>query len=1278
MMNMKKYLLSCAAFAVGALCYMANGFTGKEDITASKLKNADFSADAPLTTIVRTYSYNLSGNGSGAGEGGTERFGMQPVTDWTASILSDNIYESTGNNSMNAKAAGVFKVYTQGEAEEDENAGGLGGEYYAIGDNTKQALGLVCVWSGNNTPPIYSQDVTLSAGSYMIVVSLYNAATQASPGTAPITNYIGFVAGDKQFYSSKTTYPGNEWVNDTILIQLDEEAAGKVTLGYNAGQVGTAAAPHIFIENVKIWTVDEKEIEAAKIAEAKKELLAAINLGKAYNVDTSAAEAVYNNPNATLEEVLAAIEKQNEINESGVTDLSPYFIVNSHFSEDDPIYGGICTYDYDMSKNSVNFFGSQPLYGWEALNVSNNVVGARDRKENGRASGVYEIGSNAFLGGTDYKVPSVMSDGSSEGKVLGFVTCWTLIVQYKQAVTLPAGEYTLSLSYYNTGGTKAIAKNLIGFVADDGTEYLSSRTTFPVGTWTSDEIKFTLDEETSGYFSLGYASTDTGSGDMPHFFTDGISLVYVGAGIDPSMFALKSAVSGANKVVDGDYYTELKKELEAAIEAGQKLIDDGSTDSDANIAAYEKLVSLTSAVNANKKAYESLDAFYNDEDGAFAKANEKYDEDTYPTLKKNLDTLGDGVFEALMDYTWSTEQINNAIASLDSIIINGVKEAWDTAIASGKVLDNDIDISVLFEDKNVGRNGNYTGWKTTKGSISIEYNVGEIYNNTPFTVSNVITGLPKGKYTVTTKGFYRIGQNEVNYDAYAGGGTTGAYVYAGAQKSEMTNVAAVTFNSADVYPGLVETTTGSGIYVINNRQGAQQLFNGEDGETFQTSASTVLLADGDSLTFGVCADEMQEGNWVTWYEFSISYNGMDVDDINAELIAQIEALEAAKASLEEYLDDVQENVTSPVYDAAQEVIGSVESVSDEASEAVDSDDEAAITKAIELVKATMASMDDIRASVEKNVAAVEECKAAREALDDVINSLDELNLNPSEEAIDAASDMVDVKATDDAIAGLTTEEVKALTEEINAVKAALYIPADADTASDDNPVDMTGVIANADIEQGGTVAWQYTKNGGNGPALESGIEGRSIEFWSEVTTNLQFNLWQVISAPLPAGTYELQVTASNSLNGQAIAVDSQGNPFLGRAYLYAETANADGETTQYSSDPVAIQEEGCTEKYDDYTVIFTVEEGQTVTVGIKSSGTMAARWFVADNFKLTYYGSASSKENSGDPAGVEALDADATEIVAIYTASGAQVSALQKGLNIVKYADGTVKKVLVK
>ena len=1247
---MKKFYSLSLLFVVSAFCYMANGFTGKEDNSASKLTNADFMTDAPVTQTIRTYAKDMADNG--AGSDGAGLYGMQPVTGWTANNPTDNIKHTTDGDTRDAQAAGVFAIYDEGEFDEldEETLFGLGGAYYAKGDKTKQALGIVGVWGAS---PVYSQDVTLPAGTYILVVSLYNAA-----GTGTVTNKIGFVSESKSFLSDSTTYQVGVWENDTIVIELDAETSGQVTLGLSHGS-GSGSAPHIFIENVKIFTVDAAEVEAAKIAAAKAELLDLINLGKAYNVETAASEAVYNDPNATLAQVQAAIASQTEINDAGVTDLSAYFITNSHFDLDEPLEGGICTYDYDCASNGIPLtnYSMLPVSGWDRM-----------KTDNGCASGVYAIGSGAFLGGKDYVVPTTMSDGSSEGKVLGFVTCWTMSVQYKQTVTLPAGDYTLTMSYYNTGGTNAIAKNLIGFVADDGTEHLSTRTTFPVGTWTSDEIKFTLNEETTGYFSLGYTSTNTGSGNMPHFFTDGISLVYVGSGIDPSMFALKAAVSGANKVKDNDFYTELKAELVDAINAGQALIDDESADRAANQAAYEKLTALTSAANTNIAAYKSLDEFYN-EGGAYDVAVNKYDADTYPTLRAELDELGDGIFGALNDYNWDTEKINSAIASLDSIIVKGVQAAWDNAVASGEVLENDIDISVLFD--HIGKNGDFEGWTTTKGSISLQYNVAEIYNNTPFTVSKVITNLPKGKYTVTTKGFYRIGSNEVNYDAFQGGSVTGAYVYAGASKTNMTNQAAATFSTAEEFKGLTETVTGSGVYVINNREGAAQIFNDATyGELFQKSASATLTTTGDSLTFGIMADELKDANWVTWYEFSISYNAADDEALNTELTDQIAALEAAKASLETYLDDKQENITSPESDAAQDVVDEAGDVVDYANEQVDADTEA-VTAAIDSVKATIVKVEAALASAQKNVAAVEACKAARTTLEETVN--DE-SLTPSDEALEEAATLDDEDATDDAIAALTTAEVEALTLRINDAIAALKIPAAAKDASDDNPVDMTGLIANANIDEGATVGWSYTKNGGNGPALANGIGGTpSIEFWRDPATSLQFNIWQDI-ANLPAGKYELKAQASNSMNG----VDAKPTDGTGRAFLYAATYVEGNDTTYFSSDPVAVQEEACTEKYDTYSVIFSLNEGERVIVGIQSVGTMAARWFVADNFTLTYYGSESAKADSENPMSVDGIEAASAEIAAIYTAAGAQVSALQPGLNIVKYADGTVKKIFVK
>ncbi len=1229
---------------------MAYGYTGKEDITSSKLTNHDFSAMTPVARTVRTYAKDLDDNG--AGSDGTDLYGMQPVEGWTANNPTDNIKHTTDGDPRDAQAAGIFPVYDPLEIDEIENPIGLGGAFYALGEKDKTALGIVAVWGAS---PVYSQEVTLPAGYYIIVTTLYNYK-----GTGALTNKIGFASESKNFYSEATGYPEGEWVKDTVLVSLDAETAGKITLGFSQAG-GSGAAPHIFIDNVKIYTVDEAEVLAEEIAKAKATLLDLINIGKVYNVDTSASEAVYNNPSATLAQVEAAIEAQTKINESGVTDLSSYFIVNSHFDEDEPVEGGICTYDYDCSKNNIPLtnYSMLPLTGWE-----------RSKTDNGAASGVYAIGSKAFLGGVNYKVPDVMSDGSSEGKVLGFVTCWSMSMQYTQAVTLPAGDYTLTMSYYNTGGETAIVKNLIGFISDEGTEYLSDNLTFPVGQWTKDEIKFTLDEETSGYFSLGYQSAGVGSGSMPHFFTDGISLVYVGSGIDPSMFALKAAVSGGNKILaSGEpFYTVTEKALEEAIEAGQKLIDAESTDTEANQAAYEKLSGLVNEANASIAAYKKLDAFYN-EGGDFYAAREKYTAEAgYKNTSAALDPLGDEIEETgLSDYNLSTDRINEIISSLPTVIKTGVQADWDALVASGdKIAGDGIDISILFTG--IGENGNYEGWTTTKGSISVQNGVAEIYNNTPFKASKVLSSMPKGKYTVATKGFYRIGDNETNIDAYEGAGTTGAYVFAGASKSDMENVASVTFETSDAYTGLA--AAGS-VFVINNREGASKIFNDPDyADNYNASAATVLTKEGD-LAFGVTADQLQDANWVTWYQFSICYNGSDISDLQAELIAATETLNSDADALNEYASDYVDDITSPVAGVMGTVYNAALGVVDDAEGLYDEQDEEKLINAIDKVKGQLDLVAEIQKSATENVEAVTKCRDARTALDDFMNN--EMSAyTPSQEAINAATTLLNEDASDDAISALTTEEVNAITVNLQDAIAALKVPGGAQDASDENPVDMTAVIANADIEQGATVAWQYTKNGGNGPSLASGIEGQSIEFWNNDPASLQFNIWQNISV-LPVGTYQLTAQASNSLNGQA---DPE-NP--GRAFLYAATYTEESDTTYFSSDPVAVQEETCTEKYDTYSVFFTVNEGETVTIGFQTSGKMTARWFVCDNFTLTYFGGESQKEISGNPMEVEGVEAAAeAEIVAIYTASGTPVAQLQKGLNIVKYANGTIKKLFVK
>ena len=1254
----------CGAMSAGL---MAQSIKDEVKITGdltSKIQNANFSQGTPVATLVNTYDYNMPDNGAGAG--GTGLFGMQAVTGWTASVPSDNIKVMENANSenrtdgANAKAAGLFAY----ASEDSETAGpGLGGaDYhapYADTESEGNTLGYVAVWGANLS---YTQDITLPAGDYLMEVKLVNTAGSGVMNK----NNVGFIAADgTEYLSTTTTYSVSTTTRqyDYVVFRLTKETAGKLSLGYQAGNFGSDTAPHVFVENVKLYSVDPSYLDAQEIAAAKAELEALVEKGQQLGLDTSESQAVLNNPNATLEQIKAAIEKQKAANEAAQTDMSIYFLKNAHFTADTPLPddNGITTYDYDMvdpngaNQRVVDYYGMQPVVNWTA-----NRPG-----ENSFASGVFSVGSNSFLGGAAYLPPLQMSDGSTEGNLLGLVTCWSATCQYTQKVTLPAGTYTLTMSYYNSGGAQAVAKNLIGFIADDGNEYLGETLQFPVGKWTQDNVTFTLDEATSGYFTLGYTATNTGSGNMPHFFIDGISISFVGELENPSLIILTAATNSAEEVINEKFNKDIKDKLQEAINAANALISAESTDEDANIAAYNKINEVMEEVNASVAAYEKLKDFI---DGDLANAKEKYaDASIYAGLADQLLDFDDDLNEAYQSETYTTEQIEEAISSLNAMIKEGVQKAWDAAVESGKELAGDgIDISMFFDQlaytysttAQSGANVPDKEWKYGDATnFKTQYGTAEVWNQTPFTVSRTISGLPAGTYTVTTKAFYRVADNVTNYDSYQDYDGK-AYVFAGTNKTALANVAEIAASVAPEGLGWAEVAASSTVYHPNSQQAAYNTFeSAEYAEVLQKSAKSVVVNDNGELTFGVTADQLEENAWVVWYTFSISYNAVSADVLSEELQALIDE---ANDYLETYQDDMNALAS-----------GSLESAIGDASEVVDGE----IEEMSEALVALKAAFDYAKANV-----------AALVTLQDAIDALEAAFSEYSGTASQEAMDEYDVVTgladdTDD----LTNEEIEALTERALAAVKWLKVPASGD-ASDDNPVDMTQVIDNADFEQNGengvaVPGWSYTASGvdTNAPKNKNdAINGKSAEFWGGTPANIKFNIYQTLSG-LPAGTYELKAMAVSA------QVDTDAEGYVA---LYAQTAN--GVTSSKKVDVRAnTGENGAygaeSEIFEDakeYSVIFTLtEDKEEVTVGFMSVDTLSTRWFICDDFTLTYYGQNSSKEvtpDEGDIVVIDGINAAATEVEAIYTVAGAKVATLQKGINIVKYANGKVAKVLVK
>lgn len=1286
---MKKRLLF--SLVAGMFVLAVNAQNTPSIIKNVELQNADFSQGDPVTTTIRTYDYDMPDNGAGSGD--ESLFGMQPVEGWTANYPSDNIKvlntssDPAREDGANAKAAGIF-AYIDGT--EDYTAG-CGGDSYLppydsdspdrTGDNV---LGMVAVWGSDIK---YTQEVSLPAGDYMLIVKVWNGV-----GDGTFTkNNIGFATADKSYMSSKTTYPVSTWTNDTIFFQLTAATTGNVQLGYAFGG-GSGSAPHLFIDAVELYQIDPSYLIQVEIDKAKEKLLAAIEEGEMYGADTAPALAVYNNPNATLAEVEAATEAQKERNQGSLTDLSEYFIQNPKFSEGEAVEGGICTYDYDCEKNGIatTNYSMLDVPGWTQM-----------KKDNGAAAGVFALGSNAFLGGKDFVPPTVLSDGvTTEANLLGVVTCWTMAAQYKQDVTLPAGQYTITMSYFNTGGASAVDKNLIGFVESDGTEHLGETKQFPVGSWKTDVVQFSLDKETTGYFSLGYKSTNSGSSAMPHLFVDGFSLIYVGTGINASLLGLTSQVNGGKKLLEEQFNVDLKSQFTSVVNDGQALVDDKSEDTDANKAATNAIKNMLADVNASIQAYKDLNAFRTDE---LIPATDKYTADSYAALSAQLSTMLDEVTTALTASNWTTAQINETIASLPTIIKEGVQKAWDAAIASGEKLAKDLDITPLFKldytysTTAVGGDGKASNVPDKEWSygdatnFKTQYGTAEVWNQSPFAVSQTLTGLPAGKYTITTKAFFRNAANAANYENYDDGNTPEASVFAGFSKTGLTNVAVLAKESDEAIDGWATLEEGGMTYVPNSQKAAYDIFNDKDYTALvQKSVSSVVSGKGE-LTFGVTADVMESNCWVVWYGFELAYNAMEANDM-------ADALKGMREQADEILDG-NENVEKVT--AAVDYLNGAK----DAHDAVD--------------KTDLAAMSEVMSLYEEAFAYAEEADSLAEVLyytTLIYTYLSEEYGESDEPGYTQILSDADV-AVYDKVAN--NERMQELIDDLKN-KWAYYVAYPAiNTADAENPVDITAAIYNnsftdpeylandaydlddeatviaANNANGWTIEREGGKNEGQGAGAFSDEQHHVYEFYDTKT----FSISQTLTG-LPAGKYVIEVQGFNrGANSPKELADTLAlDPNFGKdVYLFAQAGEADSitvlknmfqrEDSEGELDPGMVEDASneiavAFEDYDEFyvpssqkgfnlyaecdlywnKVSITLLEGQALTFGLRkdnAEGYVSGNWVVFDNFKLYYLG------NGEEENAINGIKADVEKQQAIYNVAGQRVQKAIKGLYIV-------------
>lgn len=736
--------------------------------------------------------------------------------------------------------------------------------------------------------------------------------------------------------------------------------------------------------------------------------------------------------------------------------------------------------------------------------------------------------------------------------------------------------------------------------------------------------------------------------------------------------------------------------------------------------AVQKLVSLSESVQNNANAYKAYKDRVDGLKAGIENGEIDLDGPDADILFDYLDDLGEELgpdSETSVEYGFKngysayiianrllkTEEITEELEFLNKLYDAAVR----TSLKDGTDLTNLI-VNPSFEEDLVDGKGKGWSLDTSKGGTGSLTNwrggdsdgknyCAEAYEQN-FDVYQEIEGVKDGIYEVSVQAFYRGGSPEAAWNNYKkdpemkGDAKVYSEVYLNEFSTPIRNVMEITlddvsqFTSKDNYSSFAVTGEGgetTNVFVPNGMASASTSFSLEDPEKNYTMSAYGLVTDG-KIRLGIrrlTTPPSNAGTWTLWDNFKLTYRAK-----NPELAAQV--LDAKAKELNELLTTSEENMTDPVIQNS--VYAYTESQKSDLSDAAKYE--------------VLIETNDAIVAAKENILQVGAYKTANEAYQAACDELEKVDESQEAEIWNQIDEM-DNELEGDAFRSLSTEDLVTLiakvedfTKEVQAaiddIKLAQKVAEMAD-ATDDKPYDATSWIINPDMEDASQdsnadaskkmAGWDFWKAKGNGPVKGSdGINGRSLEAWSgTIGAELEFTAYQTLTG-LPAGKYKLSAKAANASNGVAADETLWADPekaATGRAYLCAILS--DGENEKAVSTPVEPNV-GSATTANTYTVTFTVEEGNDVKIGFQSIGTMPFRWFMCDDFTLTYYGTESAKVDSTDEGDVVAIEgveeaAPATKAIAgIYNASGAKIATLQKGINIVKYTDGSVKKIFVK
>ncbi len=1023
---------------------------------------------------------------------------------------------------------------------------------------------------------------------------------------------------------------------------------------------------------------------ALKVYDVAMQLKEQLDKAEQIGADVTEQIAVYNNTNSTIDELNAAIAaakdiiaaKEKEQASGGLekaTAAAPVdataFIVNPSFDGDDIKTG--------WSGSGWGSYG--PKENAERYNMTYDTYQAIT----GLPKGVYALGANAFYRAGDanpaYTNFKAKNEASKYAKLYitnGVDTMTTNIASpFKDCPTEATGQGSES-NVKDGDVTYYIPNNMVAAEYYMHTLGLYKNKVFGI-----------LDSET---LTIGALKKQTVSGDWSIF--DDFSLTYYGNGADAYQLMLDETLKQMGEITIGDgtiYTASYLDNYKQVTESGLK-----ATNADEFKAAIAKVEEVAGELQKNIDLWGKYQELAKEAENTAG--NPQLDEEYAAACADAAMDVDDDVKAAKLN----NEELNEKIAALQSAITEAQRHYKEGA-----------DVTFLMVNPGFDTNDD-TGWTGRSSITNISANCAEAYEKKNFDFYQVIKGATIGVYEISLQGFYRLGPNETAWADYQAKEAMiaqdpslkmedlippVAWVYMNQKKTPLNNCYDVKemkyadFDMANLIgpaPYGSTTTAGDSVYFANGMSTSQDAFK---KGYYKKSAFGLVAREGDEMRVGI-KGSLGTSQWAIWDNFQLTYRGM-----KADVVAEVVKEEIANAEAKNKLT-IGTEVHAMLNDAIQGANAVLTST--DGKEMFD-----ALLKLFEASDSADASKE-IFVNLESSYSKL-------------VDAMATYGQTCSEETYLEAAALRDDVATNMA-ENYTNADANDRIAKIALMIQKLGVPAGMDKASDENPVDCSGLIQNNNYNDANNDSWTMeTGSAGFGNGL--------IECY-----NSNFNEYQDLEG-LPAGTYEVSVqgfyrfgSATNDYS--AYLEDATLNNNL---KLYAQSALSQGETamprlatsaSDYVSTGVASETDGTvTYTYNpeegkiwvvdpvpaedkltatgkqvannmataaaDFekglflgsSVIFKVGEDGKARIGLKKEVQQDTNWCIWDNWKLTYYGANSAKE----PTDIFVIPNNAPVMSTEYfNLNGSRVSAPGKGVAIIKQtlSDGTVrvKKVVIR